>query len=376
MNKEGYTLVELLAVIMILGIIALIAIPTVSILIEDSKKKAAEVSALHYLKAIEDQNALAKLLPEKYTPITSGDVNEINVNIKGDLPKEGTVTIENGKVTGLTACIGGYNVTYDGSKTTVGSRCGSASEPQLTFNGTFVAPEEGETHKGIVYVNPTDLEVECDQNNSTIGIGPVNSSGCLKFYVYNTEGSNYKMILDHDLSETKWNSTSTAVSEGMKEVKTTLESDTNGWLGNPRLIGADEIAHLVGADREDTIKWSLSKQYTYYASENTDINTYFYQFSLDGSGTTYSSSDGWYKRLSSSDVSKYAWLYNYVGNCENYGCNYNGKYPDFASFYWTSTPVYETGILVMHSFGQVYCVTPTSYGYIRPVIELPKSLFN
>ena len=124
MNKKGFTLIELVAVILILGIIALVAIPVVSNVINDSKKHAAEVTAMSYIKSIDDQNALYKLQPDKFTPITSGDVDDLIVNIKGDGPTSGTVTVTNGKVSEAELCANGYTVTYNGVSTTVESKCG------------------------------------------------------------------------------------------------------------------------------------------------------------------------------------------------------------------------------------------------------------
>ena len=45
-NKKAFTLIELLAVILILGIIALIAIPTVNNIINESKKGAFKASVI------------------------------------------------------------------------------------------------------------------------------------------------------------------------------------------------------------------------------------------------------------------------------------------------------------------------------------------
>ena len=53
MNKKGFTLVELLAVIVILALIALIATPIILNVINDAKKQAAKDSAYGYMDAVE-----------------------------------------------------------------------------------------------------------------------------------------------------------------------------------------------------------------------------------------------------------------------------------------------------------------------------------
>lgn len=52
-NKKGFTLVELLAVIVILAIILAIAVPTISSLIQDAKEKAMAANAKMVIKAID-----------------------------------------------------------------------------------------------------------------------------------------------------------------------------------------------------------------------------------------------------------------------------------------------------------------------------------
>ena len=72
MKKKGFTLVELLAVIVILAIIALIATPIILGVIEKSKKGATENSALGYTEAVEKQTARNLLDEDKTNDITDG----------------------------------------------------------------------------------------------------------------------------------------------------------------------------------------------------------------------------------------------------------------------------------------------------------------
>ena len=65
-NKRGVTLVELLAVIIILGIIAAIAVPTIGNLIENQKRNAAEAQWTNIL----DAAALYKAAEPTETTVT------------------------------------------------------------------------------------------------------------------------------------------------------------------------------------------------------------------------------------------------------------------------------------------------------------------
>ena len=119
-NKKGFTLVELLAVIVILAIIALIATPIILNVIDDAKTKAAKNSAYGYIDALEKANAQDMLSSESinvlsgaYT-ISNGTLTygekTVTVNFKGTKPTSGTLTYAEGKLSA------GSTITVDGKE--------------------------------------------------------------------------------------------------------------------------------------------------------------------------------------------------------------------------------------------------------------------
>ena len=121
MKKKGFTLVELLAVIVILAIIALIATPIILNVIETAKKGAIESSAIGYLDAVE------KYIVEKEVKGTTTEagiysVADLEVKIKGTSPTSGSVQIDNKKeVTYAILCIEGKKVVYKDNKAQIES---------------------------------------------------------------------------------------------------------------------------------------------------------------------------------------------------------------------------------------------------------------
>ena len=117
-NTKGFTLVELLAVIVILAIIALIATPIILGVIEDARKGAAKSSALGYADALEKSIAIAMVKSDTtyVAPTKITDVNAVN-NIKGDKPTEVDLTLDDaGTVQSGTIKINGYTVTFADGK--------------------------------------------------------------------------------------------------------------------------------------------------------------------------------------------------------------------------------------------------------------------
>lgn len=117
MNKKGFTLVELLAVIVILAIIALIATPIVINVINQAQEGADARSVEAYAKAIETKYYINKVngvenADIKTTTITTADYNGDKVECAENNSTEDKVKLSKCTVNGR----GDY--TYENGKAT------------------------------------------------------------------------------------------------------------------------------------------------------------------------------------------------------------------------------------------------------------------
>lgn len=123
MNKKGFTLVELIVVILIVGVLSLLASTAVIRHINKSKKDSAYRSAINYVQAVNDYNFIS----EGEDIITSGNTSTITPKLKdsfeGTKPISGTITVDSStkKVTEAQLHYNGYVVTYNNSKFVVSS---------------------------------------------------------------------------------------------------------------------------------------------------------------------------------------------------------------------------------------------------------------
>ncbi|MBR1718715.1 MAG: hypothetical protein IJ715_05550, partial [Bacilli bacterium] len=301
------------------------------------------------------------------------------VSVKGQAPTSGWLEIVNNKVERYSFVIGQYVISYDGTdKTavkgdTANEKPSGSSEPVVVNGATKVDAQAGETHKGIVYLDPTNISAECNASNS-VSTTEV-KTGCMKWYIFNDSGDNYTMILDHNTTaRIKWNDSNSNVAYESSNLKAVVDDlvDSSGWEVTPRLITADEVNTIVGG----VSTWNAS-----------DSSTWFY---FEGTGTKNQTKPTY----DSSNRSSYDWLYNNLNKCKtdsvDYGCTIEdgNTYSGYGTAgegqtwgYWTSTPVGTAG-----SGSYVWCVirygrlhynnANFTYGGVRPVISVSKSLVS
>ena len=101
MKNKGFTLVELLAVIVVLALILLIAVPKILRVIEESEKEAFRLTGEHLVKGARDKylmDSIVSISSKTYT-IEDGVFVEDSIPMNGKLPDNGTIKVrEDGKV--------------------------------------------------------------------------------------------------------------------------------------------------------------------------------------------------------------------------------------------------------------------------------------
>lgn len=183
MNKKGFTLVELLAVLVILAIISLIIIPIVGDSITKSRKSAFETSAYQLIKAADIYFANyrlengSKLNENKEFIIQNGEFVGDKLSVSGELPESGKLTLTaNGEIAFAIS-----NGVYCITKTT--------SEPKITLRDLS---EESCIYKrndnsanqtdNPVIVSVTDSELHKYTNSSKSTLSPTLKGKYVKIY--------------------------------------------------------------------------------------------------------------------------------------------------------------------------------------------------
>ena len=242
--KRGFTLVELLAVIIALGIVVGIAVPGITKIMEKSRIKAFEASVKGYIKAADMDNSDRGGLKNYYS-ITDGIVTEEktneNIDVQTGTSENGSIEIDNkGKVNGSI-----YNNRY----------CAKIIDSRINIDEecSYTSYNDGD----VIYFNP-ETSSFCTEGEAVSTAGT--KTGCMKWYAYNDNKNEYrlKLILDHNTTPScQWNDTGKIV-DGSTILNSKLKNDTQTWDKelNPRIISAYEIKKLVSNQSFDGTRYT------------------------------------------------------------------------------------------------------------------------
>ena len=318
--KKGFTLLEMLAVIVVISILSLIILPNIMGQLADKKEEISKVSQQIILSAAE---LYANETGNTYQTITINDLVEA-----GKL-EQPIIDQKTGKEISLTK-----EISIDAS----GNACivGVDGCDRITYK----QHKNGE----IVYFNP-ETGKKCASSEAVNTTGT--KIGCMKWYAFNdeSESATVNVILDHNTTaNVAWNSTGN--NSEMKEAKEALKTDTSTWENTARLITANEIAKITG---HPTFDASKENQKYFYIDSNNQTQT-----------------------ANASNKSKYAWLFDYTDGCTSYGCN---KADSSNPGYLTSTPSKDdsTSAWRVDRLGDLVSLDVADPGYgVRPVITISK----
>ena len=130
MDKKAFTLIELLAVIVILGILTLIVTPILINVVKDSNEKSYKLSADGYISAVNDY-ILSNQLDGKKVENGKYNIKNLDVKISGKAPSKGSVEIYDEKINNAQLCYDTYLLKYDGREVTLTEK---GCEKEATVN--------------------------------------------------------------------------------------------------------------------------------------------------------------------------------------------------------------------------------------------------
>ena len=427
MNKKGFTLVELLGVLVVLSVILMIAFPLITTYINKSKQKAYDTQMGLIITGLKDYVIEHKeVLPVNdtdYVTFTLGQLKALGiVNNSVVNPLDGKEIDDSME----------FKIIKDGSKYTYQivessrlSRDDKNHTPYITLNGhilNYIDLDSTYTELGAsatdydgkplsVTIDKTDLDVSTigvyqiryeaiDSNNTksyairTVIVGeplkisngmvvyynPVTNTkctsaeavsvsgtktGCMKWYVFNDDGKSktVNLLLDHN---------TTAAVPWITE-EDYIESGGTKEEFEREIISKGPITALKQL-KSDTSTWNKSiNPRLIEANEIVTITEYpiwdnnFYYFHTN-SQTQYKGAAG---------TNKYAWLFDNTRECTTYGCNV----ADSSTYgYWTNTvnpndPISAWNVYQRGTLRDSY-VESFVYSGVRPVVSVNRSIIT
>ena len=112
-NKKGFTLVEILAVIVVLVIISVLAINKISDVMKKNNESAVKANALTFIKAVEENASLSRVTGSLTDGIyTTQILNDQGIKLSGTYPDNGHVLLLDGKISEACLAYGKFIALY------------------------------------------------------------------------------------------------------------------------------------------------------------------------------------------------------------------------------------------------------------------------
>ena len=298
MKKKGFTLVELLAVIVILGIILLITVPKITNTIDNSKESSLRSSAMMVASSIEKVYVNKQMLGEDTSSITCSDVAKLStddydsctvkivgtkalINIVGKgkfagkyicngTRENATVTSEDCITYATSVIANSGNMTSDGTSDNNLRYSGATPNNYVTFNG------EQWRIIGIFNVSngtTTEQRIKIIRNVS-IGNYSWDSSAS---DVNSGYGVNDWTLSDlkTELNTTYYNKTSGTCYNGQNNVSTTCDFNTTGLTTTAKSMIDNAVWNLGGTtySNPSSAPYGLPTLDTYNKERGTEVYT-------------------------------------------------------------------------------------------------------
>lgn len=334
-KKNGFTLVELLAILIILGIIAVITVPIISKILKDARINTLIDSSYGYVRAVDKLYYSKSLNDEDIVEdgiYTVSELKALGVSVDGREPSEGWVELEESEVVAFSIKIGDYVITKYRNEGIIVEKSDTVA---LTENEKMIVSLIGITNQtdgaryltGLktIYYNPETAnvctEMDYDNNNDKLGL-----TGCLEWFLYSAKGEYANMILDHHINAgctiaaCKWADSNN--SSGPVIALSNLDLLTSSWATRtpkvPNMYGSNgeeitpQIVPLSANDNKYSIDYTGYKARLITKEEveriavannnNTPSKLYsnfpYYQNGYNGywTSSSYSNAEAWYVR--------------------------------------------------------------------------------
>lgn len=392
-KNNAFTLIELLAVVIIIGLLAVLIIPRINSTIKDSRKNAGELSSYALVRESDDFYLTNRGSESSFEACTYDFSNNINTcngfEFSGEKPDSGVLNIRKNGTVALAVKFGDYcyikgyysqNITttaYDES-TCVIPKSSFENGEEIYFDvATGNVCEKEEYEKS--YNSATGL-----YSNSSTGYNGINSSNgsqnsCLKFYAFldSEDSTTVNAILDHNTTaEVVWNSSNKNIYGPSKEenqILDKLNSDTRNWIGvetpNPTNYTPSE---MYKDNPPYTVNYSNYKARLISAEEIMDIIDK--HEGLSGLGP-YFDKECSIDNECIDGKNKYAWLFDNTQSCTDFGCNVGSSSDPIG--YWTSstTSSNPSNAWIVFCTGALNDYDLVSFDVsrgVRPVVTLSK----